>query len=174
MDYVSHCRHSLPQYLLLTLVQSLVVSSVRYCISVYGSCNQTQTARIQKLLNFGARVISGRRKYEHISDVMRDLCWLSAHNLYVYHSLMLLKRVVATGDPASLYGQLATRGEMHRRETRQSQQLHTPSIHSESGRRRFMYSAVRRYNELPADIRELDPICFKSELRQHLLSSQDV
>ena len=169
-----HCRHSLPRYLLVTLVQSLVVSSIRYGISVYGSCNQTQTARIQKLLNFGARVISGRRKYDHISDVIRELSWLSAHNLHLYHSLMLLKRVVASGQPGSLHCQIVRRGELHGRETRQSQQLLVPAIHSESGRRRFMYSAVKHYNELPPAIRELDPTSFKSELRQLLLSTQDV
>ena len=38
--------------------------------------------RLQKLLNFGARVISGRRKYDHISDVLKDLEWLTAANLY--------------------------------------------------------------------------------------------
>ena len=88
---LSHCRHSLPRQALVTVVEALVVSVIRYCISVYGSCNRAQMARIQRLMNFGARVVSGRRKHEHISDVIRDLGWLSAHNLYRYHSLMLLK-----------------------------------------------------------------------------------
>ena len=37
-----------------------------------------------------------------------------------------------------------------------------------------MYSAVKHYNDLPLAIRELDPTGFKSELRQLLLSTQDV
>ena len=55
---LSHSRHALPQNTLITIVQSLVLSAIRYCISVYGVCGITQTARLQKLLNFGARVIS--------------------------------------------------------------------------------------------------------------------
>ena len=31
---------------------------------------------VQKLINFGARVISGRRKYDRIHDALRDLQWL--------------------------------------------------------------------------------------------------
>ena len=170
---LSHCRHNLPQSVLTTLVQSLVVSMIRYGITVYGSCNQTQTARIQKLLNFCARVISGRRKFDHISDVLRDLKWLSAQNLHVYHSLMLLRRILTAGQPEALYSQIVTRREVHMRETRQAQQLHTPPIRSESGRRRFMYSSARAFNALPSYLQKKDYACFRSELRQHLLETQN-
>ena len=73
-----------------------------YFISVYGTCNATQTVRLQKLLNFAARVVSGRRKFDHISDVLRDLEWLTAHNLHVFHALTLLKRMLFTSLPESL------------------------------------------------------------------------
>ena len=172
-----NCRHSLPQQILVTLVQALVISTVRYGISVYGSCNRTQMARIQRLLNFGARVIAGRRKRDHVSDVLRDLDWLSARNLHVYHSLMLLKRIIDTGQPDVLCDQLVTRGDVHMRETRQARQFHTPSIRSESGRRRFMYSAVNSFNELPQNIREKNMLSFRTELvnppTQHLVSAQN-
>ena len=90
---LSHCRHSLPSATLTTLVQSLVVSLIRYCLSVYGTCNTTQTGRLQKVLNFAARVISGRRKFDHVSDVLHELQWLTARNLHVFHTLTLLKVV---------------------------------------------------------------------------------
>ena len=35
-----------------------------------------------------------------------------------------------------------------------------------------MYSVVKDFNELPQNIHHLDLTCFKSELRQHLLSAQ--
>ena len=39
--------------------------------------------------NFSARVITGRTKFDHISDVQRELGWLSAPNLICCHTLML-------------------------------------------------------------------------------------
>ena len=77
---LSRCRHAPPRETLTTLVQALAASSIRYCISVYGVCGVAQRARLQKLLNFRARVVSGRRKYDHISDVLKELQWLSAEN----------------------------------------------------------------------------------------------
>ena len=131
---LSHCRHALPQDTLSTVVQALVVSSIRYCISVYGVCGSTQMARLQKLLNFGARVISGRRKFDHISDVLKLLKWLTAENLHRYHSLTLLKRILSTGQPETLHNSLVTRGDIHHRLTRQADRLDRPVIRTESGR----------------------------------------
>ena len=169
---LSHSRHCLPQSTLITLVNSLVISLIRYCISVYGTCNVTQTTRLQKVLNFGARVISGRRKFDHVSDVMRDLEWLSAHNMHMYHALTLLKRTLDTSQPESIAVKLVRRRHVHQRTTRQDDLLQVPMIRSESGRRQFLYAAATAFNRLPPTICELGMREFKKELRQHLLQQQ--
>ena len=61
---------------------------------------------------------------------------------------------------------------LHMRGTRKVQRIHTPIMHYQSGRRRFMYSVVKDFNELSQNIRHLVLSCYKSELRQHLLSAQ--
>ena len=86
----------MPRWTVAHVVDALVVSSIRYCISVYGTCSRTQLHRVQKLLNFCARVISGRRKFEHISDVLRQLGWLTAVQLVDYHRLCLVRSVLDT------------------------------------------------------------------------------
>ena len=170
---LSHCKHSLPRGTITTLVQALAVSIIRYCISVYGVCGATQLARVQRLLNFGARVISGRRKYDHISDVLRSLGWLSAENMYRFHSLTLLKKLLVTGQPESLRDRIVTRGSVHGRQTRNADALETPAIRTESGRRRFLYSAVLEYNSLPPVLRDLDANRFKAQYRKWLLRVQN-
>ena len=173
LSSLSHCKHSLPRNTVITLVQALAVSVVRYCISVYGGCGVTQLARVQRLLNFAARVISGRRKYDHISDVLRSLRWLSAENMWRFHSVMLLKKMLVAGQPESLRGQIVTRGSVHGRNTRQADALETPAIRTESGRRRFLYSAVSFYNSLPPDLQNLEPQQFKTRYRKWLLRKQN-
>ena len=169
---LSHSRHYLPQSTLIRLVEGLVLSLIRYCITVYGSANKTQLCHLQRLLNFAARVISGRRKYDHISDVLRELNWLTAENMYTYHGLTLLNRIRCTSEPESIAGGLITRHDVHNRCTRQSDQLVTPRIRSDSGRRRFLYSIVTTFNGLPAAMRDLQPSLFKSEVRSWILRSQ--
>ena len=170
---LSHCKHSLPGETLVTLVQCLVLSLLRYCLPVYGASNRTQMARLQKVMNFAARVISGRRKFSHISDVLRELNWLSAHNLFLYHSLTLLRRILVTSEPESLSDGLITRYDIHHRTTRHSDLLATPSIRTEYGRRRFRHSAATAFNSLPPCLRALDCIHFKAEVKKHLLHVQN-
>ena len=84
---LSHARHVIPRSVLPSITQALVTSVIRYCLSVYGSCGVIQINRLQKMLNFCARVISGRRKRDHISDVLAQLKWLSAAELVEYHTV---------------------------------------------------------------------------------------
>ena len=44
---LSHARHVIPASTLKIIVEALVLSVVRYCMSVYGSCGVTQMHRIQ-------------------------------------------------------------------------------------------------------------------------------
>ena len=169
---LSHSSHSLPRDTLQTIVQALVVSTLRYCISVYGVCGITQMARLQKMFHFGARVISGRRKYDHISEVLKDLNWLTVGNMHQYHSLTLLKQILFAGQPESLYSSLVTRGDIHHRVTRQADRLDRPVIRTDSGRRRFLFSAATAYNALPQSLRDMGPRRFRPELREYLLTKQ--
>ena len=69
---LSHVRQHLPADTVVTIVNALVLSHVRYCLPVYGNCTKKNLGRIDKVINFVARVISGRRKYDHVADV-RDV-----------------------------------------------------------------------------------------------------
>ena len=95
---LSHSRHSLPKWVIATLVQGLVFSVIRYCLSVYGASNITQRGRLQKLVRFAARVVSGRRKFDRVSDVIDERGWLHAENMYIYHRLILISKMLATSD----------------------------------------------------------------------------
>ena len=78
---LSHARHCLPDGIIRMLVTALVVSRIQYCLSVYGNGSQKNFDRLQKILNFAARVIFGRRKFDHVSDLLTKLGWLSPRGM---------------------------------------------------------------------------------------------
>ena len=55
---LSHLRHCLPPRVISPIVSSLVISRVRYCITVFGNGTQTNNARLQKLLTMLQRLFS--------------------------------------------------------------------------------------------------------------------
>ena len=149
-----HAQHSIPRCVMKSIVQALVMSVVRYCLSVYGSCNITQTRRIQKIINFSARVVSGRRRFDHVSDVLRQLRWMRAEQLVEYHTVCAVHSAIVYGVPQHLANTIGTvASAAHGHFTRQSQNLMLPRIRSEAGRRRIAYRGVQMYNNLAVDDR---------------------
>ena len=120
--------------------------------------------RLQKILNFGLRAVSGRRKFDHISDVRDQLGWPTARQLYELQSLNLLHKIISTEEPQALASQLSSNSELRFRSTRQDAALALPRVRIETGKRRFLYSTVQRYNALPLDLREMSISSFKRKV----------
>ena len=165
---LSHLRHHLPTSTLFTIVNSLVISNIRYCISVYGNGSAANIHRLDKIINFATRVVSGLRKFDHISDARNELGLLTAADLHLFHSLTLLHKIILTGEPTHIAGQISANSTLRNRHTRADDHLHLPAIHREAGRRRFLYSSVFHYNKLPTETKTLKLSNFKKRVRAYL------
>ena len=96
---LSHLRGHLPTAVLSALINALVFSQICYGISVYGNGKKGNLNRLQKVVNYAAKVLFGRRKYDHVSDLLGRLGWLSAEGMATYHTLCLLHKVRRYGEP---------------------------------------------------------------------------
>lgn len=146
-----HAKHLLPVTVLPRVVDALVFSHLRYCVQVYGSANQTVIFKLQKVFNFAARVLSGRRKYDHISDVLCKLRWLNAQQFVDYFDICLLHKILVTGEPCALRSTLSFNHESVPRRTRQSAHLALGRVRTNHGKRLFTYRAAALYNRLVID-----------------------
>ena len=82
------------------------------------------------IFNIADLIISRNRKFEHISDVVReDLGWLDSQDLFGNHTLTLLHNVRISGQPESLAVQFCTNRERpnHVRSTRRDDLLSLPN-----------------------------------------------
>ena len=166
---LNHAKHVLPALAVKPIVTSLVVSTLRYCLSVYGTCGSTERRRLQKVLNFCARVISGRRKRDHISDVLRDLHWMTADSLVSYHRICGVRRILESGHPEEVACTLVSAAD-HGHDTRHAHRLRPPRIRTEAGRRQLVYSGAELYNQFAEAYNGGAP--FKPALRAFLLRKQ--
>ena len=167
---INHAKHVIPTATVKYLITALVFSTMRYCMSVYGISNQTQVRRIQKLINFAARVVTGRRKHQHVADVIRSLGWLNADELITYHRVLVIYRLLSYEVPAQLVEPIGPPArQQHRHNTRAADLLTVPRIRSEAGRNRLCYSAVKAYNDIP----RRNGVSIKTATKQHLLNSRE-
>ena len=164
---LTHARQVIPRCTLPSIVQALAISMVRYCISVYGSCSKTQLRRIQKVINFGARVVSGRRRNDHISDVVRDLGWMDAEQLVEYHTTCAVQRAITTNLPECIRETLGDPASQHHdHDTRDRHNRTLPRIRSEAGRRRLNYRGIAYMNNHRLD---LSSRTYRSQMKRLLL-----
>ena len=167
---VSHVRHCLPDGVLKTIVTALVISRVRYCLTVYGNGPQKNFDRLQKILNFAARVIFGRRKFDHVSDLRDILGWMSPKTMADYQTLLTAQKVINQGEPEALAALFRYNSDTRVRSTRQDHLFHLPLPRLETGKRRFGYRAAALLNSLPADVVEQRPARFARTVKAKLLN----
>ena len=138
---LSHCRHYLPVGVIKVLVSALVLTRIRYCLAVYGNGTLKNFDRLQRVLNFAVRVIFGRRKFDHVSDLREQLRWMSPQQMSQAQTLSLAHKVLRLGEPDSLADSFIRCRDVRQRSTRQDSLLHLPRPRTEAGRRRFAYRA---------------------------------
>ena len=57
------------------VINVLVFSKLYYCSPVWSSTSKKNISKLQKVQNFAGRIITGERKFDHITPVLRELRW---------------------------------------------------------------------------------------------------
>ena len=140
---LANAKHVLPREVIPTLIDSLVMSHVRYCVQVYGSAGSTTIGKLQKVFNFAARIVSNRRKYDHISDVLAALDWFNPRQLVDYSDLCMLHKLVSSGRPYRLSSRYRFNHEVVNRVTRQSSHFALEKPRTNHRKRSFIYRSCQ-------------------------------
>jgi len=75
-------------------------------------------AKLQSVQNVAARVVSGLRKFEHTTPILRDLNWLPVSSMLKYTVGILMFKCVKGLALRYLCSRFVTRATVHDRNTR--------------------------------------------------------
>ena len=70
-------------------IVSLVTSRLDYCNGLLCGITDELLCKLQKVQNNAARVVSGSKKYDHITPVLKDLHWLPIRKRIEFKILLL-------------------------------------------------------------------------------------
>ena len=113
--------HHLNHDVLKLLVCVHVFPHIQYCLSVWGGAVDCHMNRIQKVIHFAARLVTGVRRYEHISPALETLGWISVTEMVRRHDCVNVFRALHESDsPSALRSLFTTREEAFQRSTRAS------------------------------------------------------
>lgn len=168
-----HVRARLPPETLRTVACSIVSAKLDYCNSLLYGTTKANIAKLQLVQNSLARLITGTRKFDHITPVLARLHWLPVSSRITYKIATLTYKTLTTAQPGYLSSSIhrrtlpiATRSATHNR-------LSQPDIRnfrSDFSRRGFSNSAPTVWNNLPVDITDSSNSrdVFATRLKTHL------
>ena len=84
------------------MINATVTSRLDYCNSLLYRAKQSHIDRLQCFQNNAARIISKRRKFDHISPVLRELHWIPVEHRISYKILLLTYKALNGHAPQYL------------------------------------------------------------------------
>ena len=91
---ISRIKHLLDRKTLLLLMNAFVFSTMYYYLTAWANTSQRNIKKLQLVQNFAARIVLGFKKFDHISQGIKSLNWLTVEErLYLNDAVMVFKRV---------------------------------------------------------------------------------
>ena len=152
-------QHHFNSAALKLLVQTHVFPHILYCLSVWGGAADCHIKRVQKIINFAARLVTGIRRREHISPALEMLDWVSITDLVNRRDCRNVFRALhQSGSPPALRAMFVTRAEASQRRTRAvargTAALHLPRVRLTATQlqRQFFCRAAATWNRLARSV----------------------
>ena len=168
-----HVRSCLPPEVLRTVACSIVSAKLDYCNSLLYGTTKANIAKLQIVQNSLARVVTGTRKFDHITPVLAKLHWLPVSSRITYKISILTHKTLSTSKPCYLHSTLHRHLPSIITRSANKNRLLQPDIRnyrSDFSRRGFANSAPTIWNNLPADITDssISRDVFVKRLKTHL------
>ena len=170
LGQISRVKHVFRKNILVTIINSLVFSKLYYCSSVWSNTSASNIRKLQGVQNFAARIVSGTRKFDHVTPVLKNLRWIPVKShLYLRDAILAFKSM--TGQvPIYLSSNFISRGNISSRATRSSTQLNIPFFKTKSGQRTFYYRTVALWDALKPHFKLSESVTiFKLKMKAFLL-----
>jgi len=176
---LAHIRRYLPKPVAICVANALVSCKLDYCNSLFTSLSTADFNKLQCVQNSLARMIGGKRKYDHITPLCKSLHWLPVRSRCMFKVLTLIYKHLSFGTPAYLSSYLKpyTSYANTRSADQTKRLLAVPAFKS----RKFSYVSKRRFdhsfmfcgptwwNKLPLEIRTASTLgVFRRKLKTYL------
>ena len=94
------------------------------------------------MINFGARIVTGLGRREHVTPVLRELGWGRVDDRLIEHDMSVMRHLMTASNSSEiLRDQIVTRSAVSARRTRATDggQLQLPRVKTELARRGYLY-----------------------------------
>jgi len=151
--HLRHIRSSLTDEMAQVVTCAMVHSRLDYCNSLNIGKSDANLAKLQRIQNSLARIVTSTRKHDHITPVLNQLHWLPVHQRAIYKIAVLTHKSLVTGQPEHLSVLLSEYTPSRQLRPSDRQLLSQPADNTVFASRAFSSTASRICNSLLITIR---------------------
>ena len=130
--------------------------------------------KLQLVRNFSARILTGKRKFDHITRSLNNLGWLNVKDTLLYQDAIMMFKSINGMVPSYLSSKLIKRNsEIHNCVTRQANDLNILRCRTKTATRSFVYPASQLWNSFDTYVRNLNLGNFKKNVKEELLRNRN-
>ena len=148
-------RHHFTPDVLKLLVHAHVFPHISYCLSVWGGASKCRLNRVQKCVNFAARLVTGVRRCDHISPALASLGWEAVERMVARHDRSNVHKAltIVTGVPMCCATCSLDDPTYHLGVLEPPTQKHLPKCRLAQTQKGSRYRAVYAWNALPRSMK---------------------
>ena len=163
-----------PQSVLFTLYNSLILPHISYCIVIWGNSSRTKIDTILRLQKKAIRICTSSDYNAHSAPLFRKLKTLNVYDLAQYHTAELGFNYFQCLLPNVISSMFITNEQIHNYDTRSTNLLHLWKVTSSSSKKTVRYNLPQVWNSLPNNFRSYKTLSlFKQNLKVYLYSKYE-
>ena len=153
----------------LTIANGIFMSKLVFMIPLWAGCSDYLVKALQICQNDAARTVTKHGRYVPVQKILKECGWRSVKQEMVYHSVLMIHKILIQKSPSYLYSRLTADGSYYYRtrhadtsSIRQSRSFQTSLSLCKNS---FRWRGVSHYEQLPHTLREIGNISsFKKKL----------
>ena len=150
----------------------LVLPHLNYCNQVWGNTYKSHILKLFTLQKKAVRIISKSHGLSPSSPLFKKLRLLSIYDLVTLNTLIFMFNVHAKVIPDKYCNMFILNSNVHTYNTRQCKNYHQPNVRSTSGLNSLAYNGIKKWNQLPENIRSSTTKSrFKTLCKRYLVDS---
>ena len=136
----------------------IFMSKLIYLIPLWGGSSKYLLNSLQKAQNRAARALTRLDWYTPAAVLLNQCGWLSVHQLVVYHSVVLVYKIILTESPMYLHSMFTSKYTYKTKHSQEGLLRHTRNFRLDITESSFRWRAAYSFNGLPLYIRSLETL----------------
>ena len=153
-----HIKQSIDSQTLKTIACAIVGAKLDYCNSILHGISVGNLNRLQRVQNMLARVVTGTKKFDHITPILKDLHWLPMARRIDFKLATIVFNVRKSKQPEYLSALVIDYEQSRSLRSENKRFIYTPRTNTKLAGRRFSSAAPAIWNNLPCDIRTCEDL----------------